>query len=101
MHSLHSVTDSSAWVSAGSPSALTQLESKLAVPKRDILWSRALAKKSGAGSDTELAESKPKQVETVRSSGKLEGNLFFFFLFFPFLTYAKSRWFRRGIPGTV
>lgn len=33
--------------------------SALAAPKRDFLQSRALAKKSGAGSDTELAEDKP------------------------------------------
>lgn len=58
MRSLHNVIDSSYWVFAASPSALTRLESKLAAPERHILWSRALAKKSGAGSDTELAEDK-------------------------------------------
>lgn len=61
VHSLHSVTGGSSWGSAASPSALTQLESKLAAPERDRLWSRALGKKYGAGSAMELAEDKPSR----------------------------------------
>lgn len=61
MHSLYSATDGSSGVSAASPCALAQLESKLAAVERDVLWSRALAKKSGAGSDMELAEDKPSR----------------------------------------
>lgn len=41
------------------PGSCSWFESALAAPKRDFLQSRALAKKSGAGSDRELAEDKP------------------------------------------
>lgn len=53
-HFLHSVLQSSSQAPAAGPSALTQPW----LPQRDFLQSRALAKKSGAGSDTELAEDK-------------------------------------------
>lgn len=45
----------------GSSSRFLCSDSALAAPKRDFFQSRALAKKSGAGSDVELAEYKPSR----------------------------------------
>lgn len=77
VRSLHRPADSSAgFLQAGCPARALEVGHW----PRDLGWQW-----HGAGRE------QPKQVGTLRSSGKLEGNLFFFFFFF--LGYAKSRQF--------